>query len=780
MDYNELLSKLNVKTIVVDMDKKIKEPLKTKQGDVKSRYLLFSFIKNSTAFNLTNTTVRIFINKPDKKVVFDDLVVIDSVKGLFVYEISSQVQALAGWCTGELVIYSGDAKLSSIPFELEVIASVNSEDAVVSTNEFSALTKALATVQNIDNRFSNHQTQLDNKVGKDELKSGLDLKRNKSTLLNMPDMGQDVKVAMTGGSVAVVGKNAILTENIVRGQVTPFTTNFFNNVNIIDIATVEVVAGIYVNNPPGNNIIASGDVNCIIMKLPSNATVTLVFPDIISVNRQNTVCNSSGIFTVGQVYDGVVYSRSGNKITFTTTDKNWICMYFYSGNIEESIRNEIKYGVELFEGDSEPNYKNSTIKKENLPQDIRYSNEPIHVTDCDFFNNYNLLTYKLKNDIVNGNNNDAGFINISIGSNARLLFIYNVEPNTKYYLKLPQGYDRTWILTTNKDTFVNGGQYKRISHIDRVDGYKEFTTDNDTVTISVYFYSGNNGLVDFNKQDIELLLDVEDAGKGVTIKTEYMPELDSFLRGKIVLTMGDSITAIEEGDTNNYPRSWKKYFRELLSPKKLVSTAVPGATWRDKDGTIYDGNPVINGPDNNLHNVMGNQLEKIIRGKDPSHPNYVHVSDYDHFDIIIIACGINDGGTQVIPSDDEINSVFWGTSSQIQDLSTIDRRTWQGSIRYVCDNLKKIYPNSKIYLSTPVQTSSNNYNTVKLKREIITSIGNRSAVFVIDSTNCGIYDMSCPSGGKEGDFNDGLHLSPQGAKKLGQYIGRFIKNNYSE
>lgn len=45
-------------------------------------------------------------------------------------------------------------------------------------------------------------------------------KMNKTDVLHMANLGQDVKQAMTGGSVAVVGANTILSENIVDGQVT--------------------------------------------------------------------------------------------------------------------------------------------------------------------------------------------------------------------------------------------------------------------------------------------------------------------------------------------------------------------------------------------------------------------------------------------------------------------------------------------------------------------------------------------------------------------------------
>ena len=54
-------------------------------------------------------------------------------------------------------------------------------------------------------------------------------KANKNEVFSMKNMGQDVKEAMTGGSVAVVGKNAVLTENILDGAV---TTNKQSNITL--------------------------------------------------------------------------------------------------------------------------------------------------------------------------------------------------------------------------------------------------------------------------------------------------------------------------------------------------------------------------------------------------------------------------------------------------------------------------------------------------------------------------------------------------------------------
>lgn len=64
---------------------------------------------------------------------------------------------------------------------------------------------------NIENRFTVINEQFDNVETK---------KLDKNGILSMANMGQDIKEAMTGGSVAVVGKNTILRENIVDGQVT--------------------------------------------------------------------------------------------------------------------------------------------------------------------------------------------------------------------------------------------------------------------------------------------------------------------------------------------------------------------------------------------------------------------------------------------------------------------------------------------------------------------------------------------------------------------------------
>ena len=57
----------------------------------------------------------------------------------------------------------------------------------------------------------------------------MEQKLDKNGVITMANVGQDVREAMTGGSVAVVGKNSVLRENVVNGQITPEKTNFVDN-----------------------------------------------------------------------------------------------------------------------------------------------------------------------------------------------------------------------------------------------------------------------------------------------------------------------------------------------------------------------------------------------------------------------------------------------------------------------------------------------------------------------------------------------------------------------
>lgn len=82
-------------------------------------------------------------------------------------------------------------------------------------------------------------------------------KADKNQVFSMVNMGQDVKEAMTGGSVAVVGDNTILENNIVDGQITQRKLGKdvlkLKEVNLIN----EVYEGYFVNWENGELVVNS-------------------------------------------------------------------------------------------------------------------------------------------------------------------------------------------------------------------------------------------------------------------------------------------------------------------------------------------------------------------------------------------------------------------------------------------------------------------------------------------------------------------------------------------
>ena len=105
--------------------------------------------------------------KKDNTIIFNDLVINDAKKGYCTLELTNQMLAVEGMSELELVIFEGEKRLSTMPFILNVVGSKYSEDAIASTNEFTALSNALKTVGEIDNKADKKEvekisSQLDN------------------------------------------------------------------------------------------------------------------------------------------------------------------------------------------------------------------------------------------------------------------------------------------------------------------------------------------------------------------------------------------------------------------------------------------------------------------------------------------------------------------------------------------------------------------------------------------------------------------------------------------
>lgn len=132
-----------LRKIDLEINKDIYDPIKVKQNDT-ARYLLFNLLDNRVPFSLENKTVRVYGVKPDGTKVFNNLTIVDANRGLAELQLTTQMLIRPGCLKLELVIYEATDILSTTKFDIDIISCIRDDGAIESTNEFSALTVALA------------------------------------------------------------------------------------------------------------------------------------------------------------------------------------------------------------------------------------------------------------------------------------------------------------------------------------------------------------------------------------------------------------------------------------------------------------------------------------------------------------------------------------------------------------------------------------------------------------------------------------------------------------
>lgn len=137
---------------------------------------------------------------------------------------------------------------------------INSENTL--GNQMESITNAFIELQNyVNNYFDNLdvQEEINNKLNKlvtdgtlqnlitpyfenltNEINNLEITKRNKSDLISMNDLTQEVKEAMTGGSVAVIGKQSVTNATVQDFAISPNKLNFVEvqNNNLVDMSLV--------------------------------------------------------------------------------------------------------------------------------------------------------------------------------------------------------------------------------------------------------------------------------------------------------------------------------------------------------------------------------------------------------------------------------------------------------------------------------------------------------------------------------------------------------------
>jgi hypothetical protein len=151
---------MNIQNLVLDINKKCNQLVTANVGEVDSRLLKISVIDNGVPMDLTGITVYLYAKKADGTKVFNTVKVEDAKQGIVSAEITSQVLAIEGFVKLTLLLTKDKARLASKIFTLKVDETIVDDEAIESTNEFTALTDALGRVNNIDSRFENVNSQL--------------------------------------------------------------------------------------------------------------------------------------------------------------------------------------------------------------------------------------------------------------------------------------------------------------------------------------------------------------------------------------------------------------------------------------------------------------------------------------------------------------------------------------------------------------------------------------------------------------------------------------------
>ena len=181
-----------MKKVNIDFSKELYTKIKAKQND-NSRYLLFRILDNGVPFSLENKTVRVYGLKPDGTKVFNNLTIINAARGLAELQLTTQMLVKPGCLKLELVIYEATDILSTTKFDIDIISCIRDDGAIESTNEFSALTVALAKAdeygealkQGTENIELIYATELNGvKSSLEESKNLIKQKANKTELNN--------------------------------------------------------------------------------------------------------------------------------------------------------------------------------------------------------------------------------------------------------------------------------------------------------------------------------------------------------------------------------------------------------------------------------------------------------------------------------------------------------------------------------------------------------------------------------------------------------------------
>lgn len=133
--------------------------LNAKQYDTdNARGFTFYLIQNGKPFDLTGISVTVGGIKSDGHNIFNNVIITDIINGIIQVNLTTQMLAKDGVLNLELILMKNSIRLSSYPFDVNIVPSVTNFNMIQSSDEFGALTEALgkvnSTITDVENKVN--------------------------------------------------------------------------------------------------------------------------------------------------------------------------------------------------------------------------------------------------------------------------------------------------------------------------------------------------------------------------------------------------------------------------------------------------------------------------------------------------------------------------------------------------------------------------------------------------------------------------------------------------
>lgn len=228
-----------------------------------------------------------------------------------------------------------------------------------------------------------------------------------------------------------------------------------------------------------------------------------------------------------------------------------------------------------------------------------------------------------------------------------------------------------------------------------------------------------------------------------------------------VALLGDSNTWLG-GDNCDKPRGWNKWLRDFLAPASLRSYARSGATWTNTPATVRDLNDVTGSIGD--QNVIYNQVNRLFAAADSGVQAPPHV--------IIVSCGTNDVwflSKRPAALDLSVEQAFASPEPIIRTKQPAEVLTLAESVRFNLELLQERFPDARIVLLTPLQSTAIDYRLIAQAGDMIEQAGKRMNAEIIRlDKDCGISSRTERQ--KKTYTYDGTHTNAAGAERVGRLV----------